>query len=266
MCGRYTITRQEGLIEDLEAVIDQPPHRPSAVLRAPAKPGLAIDPSVQRNVWWKPRFNVAPTQDAPVVTLRDGVRTLEMMRWGLVPFWAGRDGSRPPLMINARVETLRQKPMFRDALSRGRRCLVPADGFFEWKRGPNAKAPKQPMWMHPSDHRFFAFAGLWARNKGAMPEAGEIHSFTIVTGPPNDLVAPIHDRMPVVLSPAAWSAWLDPSVPTDAAVELLGVPPVADWVAEPVSPWVNVADHDDDRCIAPMTEAPAEPPKQGTLF
>ena len=244
MCGRYTITRQKGLIEDLEA---------------------SMDPSVQQNIWWKARFNVAPTQDAPVVTLRDGVRTLEMMRWGLVPFWAGRDGSRPPLMINARVETLKQKPMFRDALSRGRRCLVPADGFFEWKAGPKSKSPKQPMWMHPRDHRFFAFAGLWTRNKA---ETGETHSFTIVTGPPNDLVSPIHDRMPVVLARDVWSAWLDPSLPAEGALDLLGVPPHPgdDWVAEPVSTWVNVADHDDDQCIAAMSAPDEEVPKQGSLF
>lgn len=240
MCGRYTITRQNGLIEDLQA---------------------SMDPNVQQNIWWKARFNVAPTQDAPVVTLRDGVRTLEMMRWGLVPFWAGRDGTRPPLMINARVETLNQKPMFRDALQRGRRCLVPADGFFEWKK--LSSKTKQPMWMHPRDHRFFAFAGLWARNKSA---AGETQSFTIITGPPNELVAPIHDRMPIVLGRDAWTEWLDPAAPADAVLELLAIPPVDDWVAEPVSPWVNVADHDDDQCIAAITEPVPEPPKQGSLF
>ncbi len=203
---------------------------------------------------------MAPTQDAPVVTLRDGKRTLEMMRWGLMPFWAGRDGTRPPLMINARVETLKQKPMFRDALSRGRRCLVPADGFFEWlKLGPKQK---QPMWIHPGTHRFFAFAGLWARHKN--DQGVETQSFTIVTGPPNDLVAPIHDRMPIVLAREAWSSWLDPSRKSDDALAVLTIPATEEWQADPVSPWVNVADHDDDQCIAPMS-AP-EPPKQGSLF
>lgn len=262
MCGRYTITRQDGLIEELEAV---------------------VDPQVAANPWWKPRFNVAPTQDAPVVTLRDGTRTLEMMRWGLVPFWAGRDGAKPPLMaspgsagarsganaprsvINARVETLKQKPMFRDALSRGRRCLVPADGFFEWQvvGGTKSKPKKQPMWIHPGKHRFFAFAGLWARNK---TDAGDVHSYTIVTGPPNDLVSPIHDRMPVVLAREVWSAWLDPSLPTDGALDLLGVPPVEDWIAEPVSTRVNQTDNDDDSCIVAFSAPAPEPPKQGSLF
>src|SRR3954470_24637206 len=108
MCGRYTLTSQEGMVEDLEA---------------------ALDPAAPQNEWWKPRFNVAPTQDAPVVTLRDGVRTIVMMRWGLVPFWAGKSGAKPPLMINARIESVATKAMFRDALER-KRCLVPADGFF----------------------------------------------------------------------------------------------------------------------------------------
>lgn len=229
MCGRYTVTSIDGLAEDFEAV---------------------LDPDAPNNEWWKARFNVAPTQDAPIVRLRDGVRTIEMMRWGLIPFWGKREGARPPLMINARVESIESKAMFRDALER-RRCLVPADGFFEWqKQGKH----KQPMWIRPEEHRFFAFAGLYAH-------AGELHSYTIITGPPNELVAPIHDRMPVVLARDAWAAWLDPALPTSDARKLLVVPPREGWRAEPVSPWVNAADHDDPQCIAPVTA-----PAQGSLF
>ncbi|HEY5928268.1 MAG TPA: SOS response-associated peptidase [Kofleriaceae bacterium] len=240
MCGRYTITRQEGLIEEMEAV---------------------LDPNVEKNQWWKPRFNVAPTQDAPVVTLRDGVRTIEMMRWGLVPFWAAKSGAKPPLMINARIESVDTKRVFKDALER-KRCLVPADGFFEWKK---LGKKKQPMWIHPEGHRFFAFAGLWAR---AKLSTGELHSFTIITGPPNELVAPIHDRMPVVLDRSVWSAWLDPSLDLDGARAMLTVPPVEDWQAEPVSTWVNAADHDDAQCIAPVAQddEPDAKPKQRDLF
>jgi putative SOS response-associated peptidase YedK len=240
MCGRYTITRQDGLIEEMEAV---------------------LDPNVDKNEWWKPRFNVAPTQDAPVVTLRDGVRTIEMMRWGLVPFWAAKSGSKPPLMINARIEGVDTKRVFTDALER-KRCLVPADGFFEWKK---IGKKKQPMWIHPGEHRFFAFAGLWAR---AKLQTGELRSFTIITGPPNELVAPIHDRMPVVLDRSVWSAWLDPSLDLDGARALLTVPPVEDWQAEPVSTWVNAADHDDAQCIAPVADESddAEKPRQRDLF
>ncbi len=230
MCGRYTLTTEEQLVEDLEA---------------------ALDPAVERNEWWKPRFNIAPTQDAPVVRLRDGARVLMMMRWGLVPHWAGKPGAKKaPLMINARVESLESKQVFRDALAR-KRCLVPADGFFEWKRSGKQS---QPLYIHPTPRRFVAFAGLYAR-------AGDIRSFTIITGPANELVAPIHDRMPIVLDRSAWAAWLDPSLDAAGAHALLGVPAVGDWRAEPVSPWVNKADHDDPRCIEPQT-----PPAQRQLF
>ncbi|MEO8843431.1 MAG: SOS response-associated peptidase [Kofleriaceae bacterium] len=228
MCGRYTVTRQDDLIQDLEA---------------------ALDPATPHNEWWKPRFNVAPTQPAPVVTLRDGVRTIEMMRWGLIPFWGTKPGSKPPLMINARVESLDAKQVFRDALAH-ERCLVPADGFFEWRR--TGKIPT-PMYIHPDDHRFVAFAGLWAR---AVADSGrEITSFTIVTGPPNELVRPIHDRMPVVLDRRAWSAWLDPSLDGEGAHALLGIPPVGNWRVDEVSTWVNKADHDDPSCIVPVGDA-----------
>ncbi len=226
MCGRYTLTSQQGLIDDLEAT---------------------LDPAVAANEWWKPRFNVAPTQDAPVVTMQGGVRTLEMMRWGLVPFWAGREGKKAPLMINARVESIEDKRVFKDALER-KRCLVPADGFFEWKR---AGKVSHPMFIHPEPRHFVAFAGLWAR---AKTEAGLLHSFTIITGPANDLVRPIHDRMPVLLDRSTWAAWLDPTLPPDGARALLGVPPIGDWKLEPVSAWVNKADHDDPRCIEPASQ------------
>lgn len=238
MCGRYTLTRQEDVVEELQASL-----------------GVAA-----QSEWWKPRFNVAPTQPAPVVILKDGTRLVEMMRWGLVPFWAGREGAKPPLMINARIETLASKPMFRDALAR-KRCLVPADGFYEWKRAGAAKTTKpQPMYIHPRDGHVFAFAGLWAR---ARTDEGEQLSFTIITGPPNALVAPIHDRMPVVLAPEAYAAWLDPAIEADEARALLGVPPDEGWITEPVSLRVNSAQVDDPSCVAPI--APGVP-VQGDLF
>ena len=220
MCGRYTLTTMDDLVDDLQA---------------------SLDPKAQANEWYKPRYNVAPTQDAPVVRLRDGGRRVEMMRWGLVPHWA--KAKKAPLMINARIEGIDTKPMFRDLLGR-KRCLVPADGFFEWK---HAGKQKTPMYIHPEPRRFVAFAGLWAR-------AGELHSFTIITGPPNELVAPIHDRMPVVLDRSLWAAWLDPALDADAAHALLGVPPPEGWRADPVSPWVNAADHDEPRCIEPAAQ------------
>jgi putative SOS response-associated peptidase YedK len=230
MCGRYTVTRQEEIAADLEASVEA---------------AAASDP------WWKPRFNVAPTQPAPVVIVRGGARRIEMMRWGLVPHWGAHDGAKPPLMINARVESLGAKQVFRDALAR-KRCLVPADGFFEWvaSREPRGKkSPPRPFYFHPRAGRLFAFAGLWAR---AFDDRGrELHSFTIVTGKANDLVRPVHDRMPLVLAPAAYAAWLDPALDAEAARALLAPPGTDDWVREPVSTWVNKADHDDPACIAP---------------
>ena len=241
MCGRYTLTRQKDLVEDLEA---------------------SLGDSAQGE-WWKPRFNVAPTQPAPVVIAGTGDgdgtggRTVELMRWGLLPHWAGKSGSKPPLMINARVETIREKPMYRDALAR-KRCLVPADGFFEWKRDGKTKLP---MYIHPEPRRTIAFAGLWARMR---VDTGLLYSFTIITGPPNTLVAPIHDRMPVVLDPASYAAWLDPSLDAAAAHALLGVPSIDGWTVELVSSQVNSAKNDDPSLIEPVENAPAK--EQGDLF
>jgi putative SOS response-associated peptidase YedK len=244
MCGRYTLTSHEQIAEDLQASLDE---------------SVAADP------WWKPRFNVAPTQPAPVVTRnRGGARAIEMMRWGLVPHWAEPGGKKPPLMINARVESLMAKQMFREALA-ARRCLVPMDGFFEWVRSGAApaggKPVPRPFYFHPRGHTLCAFAGLWARARDAGGH--ELHSFTIVTTRASELVRPIHDRMPIVLAPDDWAAWLDPSVDADTARALLGHPAGADWVRDAVSTWVNKADHDDPTCIAPEAE-PASP--QQRLF
>src|SRR5262245_48619359 len=214
MGGRDTLTRHEKIAEDMEA---------------------AVDDSAEQDEWWKPRFNVAPTQPAPVVTLHHGERRIELMRWGLVPFWAGHDGKTAPLMINARIESLSAKQFFRDALER-KRCLVPADGFFEWisKRGKLQTADKKqapkPFYFPPQSHELFAVAGLWARTRTDRGE--EQHSFTIITARANDLVRPIHDRMPIVLPPSAYEAWLDPTVDGAHARALLGHPVGDDWVRE----------------------------------
>lgn len=240
MCGRYTLTSHEEIAQDVEA---------------------SLDASVTADPWWKPRFNVAPTQPAPVVTLHGGARAIELMRWGLVPPWA-EPGKKLPLMINARVESLMAKQMFREALA-GKRCLVPMDGFFEWVRsGAPGKQPARPFYFHPRGHGLCAFAGLWARSHDARGD--ELHSFTIVTTRANDLVRPVHDRMPIVLPPEDYAAWLDPSVDANAARALLGHPAGSDWMSEPVSTWVNKADHDDPRCITP--EVAAASSKQGRLF
>jgi putative SOS response-associated peptidase YedK len=247
MCGRYTLTSHEDIAEDLQA---------------------SLDVSVAADPWWKPRFNVAPTQPAPVVTLHHGartIRTIELMRWGLVPHWAEPGGKKPPLMINARLESLAAKQMFRDALER-KRCLVPANGFFEWVSGRgharDSKQPPKPFYFHPRSHQLIAFAGLWARSRDAA--GNELHSFTIITTRANDLTRPIHDRMPIVLPPEDYAAWLDPAIDSDTARAMLGHPAGDDWVREAVSTWVNKADHDDPQCIAPDGPEPAS--KQQRLF
>ncbi len=240
MCGRYTLTRQEKIVEDLQA---------------------SLGPDIMGHEWWKPRYNVAPTQPSPVVTLHDGVRTVEMMRWGLVPFWATKPGApRPPLMINARKESLHAKQWFREALDK-RRCLVPADGFFEWMKKQDDPKHPQPIYLRPESRKVFAFAGLWARAKAS--DGSEQLSFAIITCTPNELVKPIHDRMPLVLSPDTYESWLDPLVGEVGAAALLEVPPVGDWRGVPVSPHVNKATNDDPECVAPIAVDPA---KQLTLF
>jgi len=241
MCGRYTLTRHEDVPGDLQATL-----------------GLGVSTSE----WWRPRYNVAPTQPSPVVVWRDGSRIVELMRWGLVPFWATRpDAPRPPLMINARKESLGAKQWFREALAT-RRCLVPADGFFEWRHdGPKHKTP---IGLRPESRTLIAFAGLWATAKGANGEP--VTSFTIITGPPNELVKPIHDRMPVVLDATTYAAWLDPALDGAGARALLGVPAVGDWRAVPVSTYVNKATHDDITCVEPLVDEDATPAEQLSLF
>jgi putative SOS response-associated peptidase YedK len=235
MCGRYTLTRLDDLVTDLDAAV-------------------AVDAQPEPiRAWWKPRFNIAPTQPAPVAVLRHGVRTIELMRWGLLPHWAGKGTSKPPLMINARVETLESKQVFRDALDR-HRCLVPADGFFEWRREGKVS---HPFYIRPVPRELVAFAGIWTR-------AGDTYSFAIVTGPASPLVAPLHDRMPIVLDHSQYAAWLDPAIHAHEARALLTGVALDDWRADPISPVVNKAANDDPHCIE-LIEPPAAPP-QGSLF
>jgi putative SOS response-associated peptidase YedK len=192
-----------------------------------------------------PRYNVAPTQDVPIVRLsRNGTeRELIMARWGLVPFWADdlKIGNR---LINARRESVHTMRPFREAYNR-RRCLVPADGFFEWRKEGKAR---QPLLIRRKDQAPFAFAGLWERWKDPS-EGTVVRSCTIITCPANELVALIHDRMPVILAPDDHARWLDPAA-TDAR-SLLAPCPAAWLESFPVNPWVNDPRHDDATCIQP---------------
>ena len=232
MCGRYSLTRPEEVPDVLAPVLDDP-----------ALP-----------VGFAPRYNIAPTQTLPIVANREK-RVIELARWGLVPSWAD-DLSIGARLINARGESLSQKPAFRDAFAR-RRCLVPADGFYEWKR---AGKKKQPYFIHPAPRHAFAFAGLWASWRA--PDRTWVISYTIITCPASPLVAPLHDRMPVVVAPEDFDRWLtrEPLDP-DALQDIVAPADPAGWTIEPVSEAVNRVENDGPECVAEVT-----PPAQGTLF
>jgi len=193
-----------------------------------------------------PSWNVAPRAEVLTIVDKDRTRRLGRMRWGLVPSWA-TDPSVGDRMINARAESVLEKPAFRTAIER-RRCIVPADGFYEWER---VGSRKQPMFIHDRSGRPLAFAGLWAVWRDPdVPDGPWLRSCTIVTTDANATVAPVHDRMPVMLAPDAWSRWLDRDITDgDAVVDLLR--PAPDDLLElwPVSPRVNSARHDDERLI-----------------
>jgi putative SOS response-associated peptidase YedK len=209
MCGRYALATGVDVLAGLFAIEGELP---------------ALDP----------RWNVAPTQPvAVVVVTNEGPRTLRTMRWGLVPSWA-KDPAVGNRMINARAETLAEKPSFRDAL-RKRRCLVVADGFYEWIQGGGRK---RPVWIHPREGGVLAFAGLWDRWKG--PDGAVLETCTIVTTAANGTMAPFHHRMPVILPAAARDRWLDPGPVDPASLRDLLVPAPDDLLAvRKVSTRVN---------------------------
>jgi putative SOS response-associated peptidase YedK len=196
------------------------------------------------------RYNIAPTQEVVVVRAdqTEGRRAAAPMRWGLIPSWS-KEGPTGPPMINARAETLAEKPAFRTAF-RCRRCLIPADGFYEWRQAAGGGAKKQPFWIHRPDGRPFAFAGLW--ESWSKPGGGPtMESCVIVTTEANRTLRELHDRMPVVLAPGDYPLWLDGSVVEPARLQHLLAPCGEDeLVAEPVSTHVNRVANDDPRCIA----------------
>ena len=189
-----------------------------------------------------PRYNIAPTQDVAAVRNEAAGRTCVLLRWGLIPGWAG-DAAIGNRLINARAETLAEKPAFRAAL-RSRRCLVLADGFYEWQR---LGGRKQPHLVRFRDGRPFAFAGLWESWHGEGEQA--VESCTIVTTAANAVVAPIHDRMPVILDEAGITAWLDAGIREPAALTGLLAPSPADAMeAFPVGTLVNNPANDVPQC------------------
>jgi putative SOS response-associated peptidase YedK len=207
------------------------------------------------------RYNVAPTQ--PVYAVAEssgpvGQRLLGALRWGLVPPWAADPGVGAR-MINARAEGIDRRSAFREALAR-RRCIIPADAFYEWER-PAAGRPR-PWAFARADGRPMAFAGLWEswRGAGASRPGEALRTCTIVTAAANEVVAPVHPRMPVILSPDAWDAWLDPSARDVTAAMALLVPPPADGLrAWTVSSLVNHAANEGPELLEPETGRRSEP-------
>jgi putative SOS response-associated peptidase YedK len=215
---------------------------------------------------FEPRYNIAPTQEILVVRAepKSGEREAARLQWGLIPVWAKSPQGGPPL-INARAESVAEKSTFRHALRR-RRCLIPADGFFEWQQTPGAtsRGKKQPYLIHRTDDGLMAFAGLWdswiekgpsagrsLQGKGRGREPLRIESCTIVTTSANQTLAPLHERMPVILSPNDYALWLDPAVrEPEAVAHLLAPCEDAELVAEPVSTHVNRVANDDPQCVA----------------
>jgi len=219
MCGRFTLTA------DLKTIVE----------RFSAPVGGRLVKSVRR-------YNIAPTQDVIVVG-DDGQRYTTTMRWGLIPAWA-KDPSIGNRIINARAETLTEKPSFRTALQK-RRCLVVADGFYEWRKEGTVK---QPVRILLQSKQPFGFAGLWDSWKS--PEGEEIRSCTIITTESNELLRPIHDRMPVILPTEDEAVWLDPKITDPQMLQQLLKPYASDLMEfYPVSRMVNSPAHDTADCI-----------------
>ncbi len=222
MCGRYTLyTSPEQLAKHFQ---------------------------VQPLVALAPRFNIAPAQTVPAVRQGLAGRELVMLRWGLVPCWA-REEKTGYRMINARAETVAAKPAFRTAFQQ-RRCLIPADGFYEWRPGPTGK---QPYYITLKDGDPFAFAGLWEHWEAE--DGHSVESCTIIVTTANPLVQAIHDRMPVILDVQNYVSWLDTRRFNAARLEALLQPyPAERMQAWPVSPRVNSPKNSDAGCIAPLPQ------------
>lgn len=224
MCGRYTLSSkgdEVALLFDLQEI-----------------PQLPL------------RYNIAPTQETAVVRVeRPGApRRLDLLRWGLIPYWA-KEASIGNRMINARAESVAEKPAYRWSF-RKKRCLIPADGFYEWKKMGKAK---QPYLIRRKDARPFAFAGLWDRWQD--PERGPLDTFTILTTDANDLIRPLHDRMPVILDPRDFDLWLDPALDVRERLQPLLAPFDPEQMETfPVSRAVNSPANDVADCIAPLVE------------
>jgi putative SOS response-associated peptidase YedK len=221
MCGRFTLTVDPA---DLQMQLD--------LKEVPAQ--------------LQPRYNIAPTQPVAVVTSPTD-RRVEIFQWGLIPSWS-KDPSMASRMINARAETIHEKPAYRGPFAR-RRCLILADGFYEWKQ---LEKGKQPHYIRLASGEPFAFAGLW--DHWTSPEGDERSTCTIITCEPNELMAQLHNRMPVILDKGMMWEWLDPAA-TPIGLRALLVPYAKPMTAYPVSRAVNKPDNDGPDCVKPEGSA-----------
>ncbi|MBZ5532871.1 MAG: SOS response-associated peptidase [Acidobacteriia bacterium] len=233
MCGRYRLTAKERYLRDHFGIEDE--------------------------LEWAPRYNIAPSQ--PVLAVRQNPsepkRSFSLLRWGLIPYWA-KDPAIGFKTVNAMSETAAEKPAFREAMRKSR-CLLPADGFYEWQKLAKSK---QPYNIGMADGSVFAFAGLWDRWRS--PAGDLLETCTVLTTDSNALVREIHDRMPVILRPGDYDLWLDPGVTDPARVARLLQPFDARLMKKyPVSTRVNNVKYDDPECAAEIVLAPAQ---RMTLF
>ena len=223
MCGRFSQTASPEIVAEQFAVSEPP--------------------------LFKPRYNIAPSQSVAAIRIEPDTTTrkLVMLRWGLIPSWA-KDPTIGSQCINAKAETVAEKPSFRSAFKK-RRCLVVATGFYEWQVQGRTK---QPMWIGLRSKRPFAFAGLWEHWKPA--EGEPLETCTIITTEPNDLMTPIHNRMPVILAPTLYDQWLDPTFQQiDALKTLLRPYPSEELTAYPVSTLVNNPRNDAPQVLEPVS-------------
>ena len=223
MCGRYRLSRRKQILEE------------------------HFD-TVSGEEDWTPRYNIAPTQPVPIIRQhpREPVREMSLVRWGLIPSWS-KDSSASAKMINARSETAGISPAFRDAM-KSRRCIIPADGFYEWQKKGKTK---QPYCFEVNDGNLFAFAGIWDRWKN--PSGDIVETCSILTTTPNAVTSVVHDRMPVILDLDSYDLWLDPGMKNvNVASELLKPYDARSMRCYPISTRINHVANDDEACSAPV--------------
>jgi len=220
MCGRFTLQTPETKIRE------------------------AFNLPIEDMLGLSPRYNIAPSQDIPIIRDTEDGHELILAQWGLIPHWS-KEPKTEYSTINARIETIAEKPTYRTPF-KSRRCLIPADGFYEWKV---VNGHKIPHYIHMRKGGVFAFAGIWNRWEG---DGMALDSCSIIVMPANEVMKPIHERMPAIIAPAHYDLWLDQRMTEkDEIMGYLNTAPSSSLKFYPISPWVNSPQHDDERCIQP---------------